>query len=152
MRNGVMLGCLLGLMTAGILAAAADKPVTEAAYIGVKKCKMCHMKQFKAWQKMKHAKNFEALVGDEKKDPECLKCHTTGFGDGGYDMNKSDEENKKFENVQCESCHGPGSKHFKSPKNEKKETIIKKSASCADCHNLHKSFGEEAKKKREAGK
>ncbi|MFH1726307.1 MAG: multiheme c-type cytochrome [Elusimicrobiota bacterium] len=121
------------------------------AYIGEKKCKMCHMKQHKTWTESLHSKNFSVLIGDEKQDPSCLKCHTTGFGKGGYDPAKSEEENSKFLNVQCESCHGPGSDHFKAPMTQKKETIVRATTACAGCHNPHKSFGEEAKAKRKGG-
>ncbi len=138
-------------LIAGLSAASlfAEKPGQKGAtYLGAAKCKMCHMKQYKAWEKMKHSKNFASLVGPEKKNPECLKCHTTGFGVGGYDVSKSAAENKKFENVQCESCHGPGSKHFKAPKAQRKSTIEMKTTACANCHNPHRKFGAEAKAKR----
>ncbi|MFH2201839.1 MAG: cytochrome c family protein [Elusimicrobiota bacterium] len=135
---------LLGAFFALDLAAQKDGP----AYIGVKKCKMCHMKQFKTWESSKHANNFAALQGDEKKNPECLKCHTTGFGQGGYELAKSDEENSAFINTQCEACHGPGGDHFKAPKDQKKATIQKEVKNCSNCHNPHKNFGEEAKAKR----
>ena len=105
-----------------------------AAYIGAKKCKACHMKQFKSWKKTTMATSFENLKAgvkaDEKKkagleadkdytaDPDCLKCHTTGYGNGGF---TTIAETPKLAGVQCESCHGPGgvfSKYMK--KNQKK--------------------------------
>ncbi len=137
---------LLGLFTSGVSAAPAGQKGAE--YIGEKKCKMCHKKQHATWTKMKHANNFSALVGDEKKDPSCLACHTTGYGKGGYDLAKPAEHNAKFENVQCESCHGPGSKHMKAKKPEKKNTISLKVTTCSGCHNPHVNRGEEAKAKR----
>ncbi len=54
---------------------------------------------------------------DYSRDKDCLRCHTTGFGQkGGYAI--PDEKDKKaarkaedLEGVACESCHGPGSKY-----------------------------------------
>lgn len=56
---------------------------------------------------------------DYTREPDCLKCHVTGWGEpGGYTI--PDEKNKKakrkaqkLEGVGCESCHGPGSKYVK---------------------------------------
>ena len=100
-------------------------------YVGVKKCKTCHKKekignQYGKWLESPHAKAFESLksdtakkvaaqlgIDDPTKSERCLRCHTTGFGEGGYDLNASAEHNAKFEGVQCEACHGPGSAYRK---------------------------------------
>lgn len=121
-------------------------------YIGVKKCSMCHKKeakgaQLKQWQGSAHANAFETLKNEESakiakemdlKVPayeaaECLICHSTGFGNGGYEVKDAEFWAQKTEKgkptkdvilmsnlqaVGCESCHGPGSK-FKSTKTMK---------------------------------
>jgi tetratricopeptide (TPR) repeat protein len=103
-----------------------------ATYIGVKKCKSCHFKQWNSWRKTKMAQTFEVLkpgVRSEEKtklkfdpnkdytrDTTCLGCHTSGFGiPGGYIVPADgDAEAKKQAadnaGVTCEGCHGPGSK------------------------------------------
>ncbi|MHC4583363.1 MAG: multiheme c-type cytochrome [Planctomycetota bacterium] len=103
-----------------------------ATYIGVKKCKSCHFKQWNSWRKTNMAKAFESLKpgvkSEEKtklkfdpnkdytKDPTCLGCHVSGFGipggyvvpaDGDADAKKQAKDNA---GVTCEGCHGPGSK------------------------------------------
>ena len=103
-----------------------------ATYIGVKKCKSCHFKQWNSWRKTEMAKAFESLKpgvkSEEKtklkfdpnkdytKDPTCLGCHTSGYGmpggyivppDGDADALKQAKDNA---GVTCEGCHGPGSK------------------------------------------
>ncbi len=105
-----------------------------AKYITAKKCKTCHMKQYKAWKKTKMATSYENLkpgVKAEAKekaglepdkdyttDADCLRCHTTGYGEpGGF---KSIEETPKLINVQCEACHGPGGDFSKIMKKKKK--------------------------------
>ena len=118
-------------------------------YVGTKKCSSCHKKdekgaQYKVWEKARHSKAFETLKGEEaikiaaekglKNDPweapECLKCHTTGYGKGGYEVKdaafwnpdpedragkKAVKRMKGLQAVGCEVCHGPGSK-YKSKK------------------------------------
>jgi tetratricopeptide (TPR) repeat protein len=103
-----------------------------ARYLGYKKgCKSCHYKEWKSWKGTKMAKAFEALKPgasvetkvkfnlDPKKDytedPNCLGCHTTGFGlPGGYVIPrgakyKVREASKQTVGGTCEACHGPGS-------------------------------------------
>ncbi len=106
-----------------------------AKYVGAKKCKACHMKQYKAWKKTSMATSFEKLKAgvdaDAKKkagldpakdythDAKCLACHTTGYGkEGGF---KSIEETPKLANVQCEGCHGPGSEYKNVMKKSRKK-------------------------------
>ena len=71
------------------------------AYVGSKKCKMCHKVQYESWEKTKKFTTFETLKPgnavevkekhgldpnkDYTKDESCRKCHTTGYGhEGGY--------------------------------------------------------------------
>ena len=104
----------------------------EATYVGVKKCKSCHFKQWNSWRKTEMAKAFESLKpgvkSEEKiklkfdpnkdytKDTTCLSCHTSGFGiPGGYIVPadgdaEADKQAKDNAGVTCEGCHGPGSK------------------------------------------
>ena len=82
-----------------------------AAYIGSKACGACHASALKVWERSGHAHAWEALEakGDEV-DPECVRCHVTGFGlIGGFDPASSAPVN-----VQCEACHGPGAEHAAS--------------------------------------
>ena len=132
------------------------------SFVGVKKCGMCHKKdasgnQLKIWKNSKHAKAYETLktaeadaIAKEKgfktkavETPECLACHTTGHDVDAALLGKSF---KTEEGVQCESCHGAGSKykskkimkdHSKAVANGlveyKDEASIK--AQCVTCHN-----------------
>ena len=133
-------------------AADADK---AAEYVGANKCKMCHMKQHKAWLETKHA---NALIGLQKADPKvaadmaaklkveisgspaktdgCVSCHVTGFHlAGGYPAADS-TKTAAVSNVTCESCHGPGSLHVAAPMAEKKKFINKAVTAnlCTQCH------------------
>jgi len=103
-----------------------------ATYIGVKKCKSCHFKQWNSWRKTNMAKAFDSLKPgvksaektklkfdpnkDYTKDATCLGCHTSGFGiPGGYIVLADGDAEAKEQaadnaGVTCEGCHGPGSK------------------------------------------
>lgn len=148
-------------------------------YVGSSKCKMCHNKvekgaQYTKWLESPHAETFETLKSDKSAQiaadkgiegnaweaPECLKCHSTGFGNGGYEVKceafwnpaaddkagaKAVKRMKALKNVGCESCHGAGSA-YKSSK--VKKAIIAgevepasvgllevNEATCVACHN-----------------
>ena len=110
-------------------------------YVGVKSCGMCHKKakvgeQLKIWEESKHASAFRTLQTEEADKiaaekgfktkaaatPECLKCHVTGYDKDAKMFGK------KFnieDGVQCESCHGAGSKF-------KKKKIMKDHAKAVD--------------------
>ena len=143
-RNRLVVGGLAIIATViltGMLVASAGEPPKEAQYVGVKKCRLCHLKEHKSWKKTKHASNFEVLIGAERSNPDCVRCHTTGFGKpGGF---VSEEKTPGMENVSCESCHGPGSEHVKAAKSapdsgawEKKINKTPQNA-CVQCHNPH---------------
>jgi DnaJ-class molecular chaperone len=98
---GILLGCVL--MAAATVPARAQ----AASYVGVDKCKLCHLEQYNVWKSTRHSHALEAL-GDSKSKPECLPCHTTAVN-GSKDPSATD-----LSNVQCEACHGPGSR-YKNP-------------------------------------
>jgi len=135
-------------------------------YVGVKKCKACHIKQYKSWMQTSMANSFENLklgvkAAEKKKaglDPEkdytadanCLGCHTTGYGKpGGF---KSIAETPNLANVQCEGCHGPGG-DFKMVMKNKMFKLTdataagltvpnEKNNNCMECHNAESPFNE----------
>jgi RecJ-like exonuclease len=120
--------------------AAADKAAgEEAAYVGVKKCKVCHIKIYQTWKETKHALAFDKLNEQEKQDAKCNECHVTG-------------KDVTFPGIQCEACHGPGSKftsatimnkkkYEANPEGQRKMAleaglvIAPNEASCKQCHN-----------------
>ncbi|RMF08442.1 MAG: cytochrome C554 [Candidatus Neomarinimicrobiota bacterium] len=164
---------VLALLAIGVLMAQQNE------YVGVNKCKMCHNKtksgaQYKVWSASPHAKAFEALKSEAAakivqergiktnawETPECVKCHTTGFGQGGYEIKDEtfwnpapdDKDGKKavkrmagLQNVTCEACHGAGSgyKSMKTMKGLYSGTIepasvgltIPDEKTCVKCHN-----------------
>jgi len=111
----------------------------EATYVGVKKCKTCHIKVYQTWKETKHALAFDKLSEQEKQDAKCTECHTTG-----KDVN--------FPGIQCEACHAPGSKftsatimnkkkYSADPEGQRKMAleagliIAPDEKNCKQCHN-----------------
>jgi len=86
-------------------------PVTigKPAYVGGEACSDCHDEAADFWQTTRHAQAYETLQEDNKEfDLLCVGCHVTGFRKpGGSEV----VENLGLRDVQCESCHGPGSAH-----------------------------------------
>ena len=106
----------------------------KAEYSGEETCSVCHREQHATWELTKHASAWETLVAHgADRDPECLKCHTVGFGQpGGFDALKRQTE---LRGVQCENCHGRGGPH-QSPEFTKAgyEPI------CLTCHDPQHSL------------
>ena len=86
-------------------------------YVGSEACKGCHSDMYKKWLTTPHSHAYQKLEETKNPslrqyDPECIVCHTVGFG---YKSGFRDETSTpKLKNVGCESCHGPGSEHIVS--------------------------------------
>jgi hypothetical protein len=135
---------------------APKKEAPKSEYVGVNKCKMCHMKEYKAWAETKHAhalENLKAATPDQLKkmnellkasvtdpgtDATCVKCHVTGYKEtGGYPAADS-AKTAAVAFVGCEDCHGPGSAHLAVPMSNKegrKASIQHPTVeTCTKCH------------------
>ena len=139
----------------------------EHAFVGAKKCKGCHMKEWKSWSETKMARSFDLLKPGERStqkkaagldpdkdytaDEECIPCHVTGYGrPGGF---VSFEKTPDLAGVGCEMCHGPGYTYLKpeymSLKNKeyKRADLVKAGLVaeptvelCDGCHNTRSPF------------
>ncbi len=124
-------------------------------------CALCHQTNFDRWKDTGHATMFSRGIDGIASDhyaERCISCHTTGydaspsaindgFDDvqselgwifptalhaGNWDTLKTDFTKLAHRaNIQCESCHGPGSLH----KGDKTSIDMSLDASvCAYCH------------------
>ena len=109
----------------------------NAEFIGANACKMCHSQQHDQWMTTAHATAFNTLLDVKRHyQPECVKCHVTGAGlASGYKMG---DLTHPLLNVQCEMCHGPGSKHVSNPVSAKMIKTPPKSL-CITCHDAEHS-------------
>ncbi len=158
--------CCAGLaLWAGVPAAA------EHSYVGSKKCKMCHIKEYNSWAETKMAKAFELLkpgvAAEAKKkaaldpqkdytaDKDCVACHVTGHGKpGGF---KDAASTPDLVGVGCESCHGAGGTYTQKEHMSLQNKEYKKAAllavglkdptqeMCVECHNSKSPFFKEFK-------
>ncbi|HDN95167.1 MAG TPA: hypothetical protein ENG76_03690, partial [Nitrospirae bacterium] len=108
----------------------AERPLAGATYSGVKKCAECHQPFEESWKDTRHAGAFQTLEkAGKSSDPECIKCHSVGFGEkGGF---YSIETTPDLANVQCEECHGLDRGHlddFSKPMRPVTEKV------CLKCH------------------
>jgi hypothetical protein len=70
----------------------------------------------------------------EQKPYDCGECHTTGYAPQGH---QDDLEGIigtwAFPGVQCEECHGPGSRHAENPSGVRM-VLERSSQLCGECH------------------
>jgi len=97
-------------------------PDTNPVFVGSEKCKKCHEHAYEVWKNTPHSHAYQTLVDAKEPsqrqfDPECIICHTVGFGyqSGFVTIDKT----PVLKDVGCESCHGPCSEHAKTPNDEK---------------------------------
>ncbi|MCY3683309.1 MAG: multiheme c-type cytochrome [Gemmatimonadetes bacterium] len=106
-------------------------------YVGVETCKGCHATEVADWEQSHHANAFNRLLQKQKHyQPDCVTCHTTGFGyPTGFRIGK---DVKRLTNVQCEVCHGPGEQHARRPE----ISNIRRTPSpdlCQRCHDANQT-------------
>jgi len=126
----------------------------EPTYVGVEACYNCHQDAVKLWRaalvelpgtdeagrpvvrKLGHSKAWQTLrdVGKDK-DRTCVGCHSVGFNAPGGYCRVSDVDFRT--DVQCEACHGPGSKHIQNGGDKSSLTVLEvKEATCRGCHHV----------------
>ena len=94
--------------------AAKRKQKQNRVYATDQTCLTCHSREHDLWSKTGHSRAYAALQEVNKSfDPECLTCHTTGFGKPGGFISEID--NPELKNVQCEMCHGARLEHTRNP-------------------------------------
>jgi hypothetical protein len=154
---------VLSVLFAGLATTAAG----DHAYVGSKKCKMCHLKEHKSWAETKMATSFDTLKPGERaeaktkagldpdkdytKDATCIPCHATGYGkEGGF---QDIESTPDLAGVGCEMCHGPGGTYIADGYMTLKNKEYKKAdlaavgltdpiskSTCDVCHNADSPF------------
>lgn len=149
---------MIGLEGLGIRPVPGPQKETHGDYVGSAKCEACHTESYKVWKKSGHAKAWNTLekaTPPRDGDPECIACHVIGWNterffpyQGGF---QSAAKTPHLENVGCESCHGPGSRHVEAEmggnvelqKQLQKTMVVTKEEAekhlCLSCHDLDNS-------------
>jgi hypothetical protein len=111
-------------------------------FVGTQACAKCHQPAVDFWKTTVHAQAWKTLVDvDKQYHYDCIGCHVTGFAKAGGSSLGSAEK-QKLVDVQCEVCHGPGSKHVDEAGLDDPRTITRKPPDnfCADnCHTKEHS-------------
>jgi hypothetical protein len=125
--------------------AAAGQPVPAPAkgkpsYVGSEACSDCHQDQVDFWKTTRHAGAWKTLVDrGQQFDYECIGCHVTGWGQpGGSNL----AHNENLRDVQCETCHGPGSIHVAKGGEETPAAVVlspKPELCASQCHTKEHS-------------
>ncbi len=122
--------------------ASRDKSCPPAApgeaYIGSRACFGCHEVAFAVYERTPHAHAWRTLTKRGKAcDPGCVGCHSVGYDEPGGYCRLADAG--IYQNVGCESCHGPGAAHARAPYQRGRwgERFSRGAgaAACTGCHN-----------------
>ncbi len=119
-------------------------------------CGNCHVEKQGKWVQTAHADAWAGLKSSPAAQASCEGCHSVGelgnrtTGAAGYAATK----HVRYEDVQCESCHGPGLEHATDPKDETVplasiQVTTGPATGCGECHSdTHHPFVEEWAKSR----
>lgn len=101
-----------------------DPPAQAAGFLGYSDearkltvCGNCHIGQQGAWEGTAHADAWATLQAAGGGQPFCETCHAVSqsgnatSGDGGWPAT----QDVRYQDVQCENCHGPGEIHVSNP-------------------------------------
>lgn len=105
----------------------------QASYVGLEACSKCHESQRKFWDSTSHAAAYATLSSQHKEfNLDCVSCHVTGYGKPGGSTVTHVEN---LTAVQCEVCHGPGSKHVANTKDKSAITTPTLGFCASECHH-----------------
>ncbi len=116
-------------------------------------CGNCHVGQQGRWEETAHADAWSSLAESGASQPFCEACHSVSSR--GNAVTESSvgwvaTRNTRYQDVQCESCHGPGLDHVTlpdAPGNQPVATISlgpDSELGCAQCHSgAHHPFADE---------
>jgi hypothetical protein len=142
-----------------------SQTITASTYMGINTCSLCHSggqiasNKVLPWSKTLHATRFTRGINGEtgtNYSAADLEFHTVGFNtatNGGFDeiaqlagwtvpetLNSNNwsavpASVKNLANIQCESCHGPGSEHAFSLGNTNRIAVSFNAGLCGQCHD-----------------
>jgi len=80
-------------------------------------CRACHAEKYDEWKDTRHASAWSALAESGQAQESCEACHAVdGRGNAVDDpAGWVATRDARYQDVQCESCHGPGLGHITNP-------------------------------------
>ena len=110
---------------------APPAPRGTAHYVGAETCRDCHEEAYAVWEGTPHRRAYRTIEDVSKNfNLSCVGCHVTGYRQpGGSEV----VQNEGLRDVQCESCHGPGSAHVTARPGPARRTTIRRTADAEFC-------------------
>ena len=114
-------------------------------------CGNCHIEKQSDWEETGHADAWDGLQDSGHAQQFCEGCHTVSENGNlvaevaGYNATMD----VRYEDVQCESCHGPGLEHVSNPTDANIPLAALNAGAdaatgCAECHQgSHHGFADE---------
>ena len=87
----------------------------DEASVNLTVCGNCHVGQQSGWEETAHADAYDVLGASP--DESCTECHAVterGNASEGQ-IGFASTHDPRYQDVQCESCHGPGATHVSNP-------------------------------------
>jgi predicted CXXCH cytochrome family protein len=115
-------------------------------------CGNCHVDQQTKWSGTKHSHAWADLQASGHSSGECQACHSVNDrGNATTDTaaGYTSTQDVRYQDVQCESCHGPGLVHITAPTIDNRPLAsiavsIGSDNGCSECHTgVHSPFVEE---------
>lgn len=115
-------------------------------------CGNCHVDQQTKWSGTKHSHAWADLQASGHSSDECQACHSVNDkGNATTDVASGYTSTKdaRYQDVQCESCHGPGLDHITAPTIDNRPLAsiavsVGSDNGCSECHTgIHTPFVEE---------
>ena len=136
-------------------------PAQAGGYVGLSDtttnltvCGNCHVTHQNQWEETAHATAFaDATAAAPQIADLCASCHAvsevgnSNEAAGGWPATRD----RRYQSVQCESCHGPGEAHVRNPNDATATAMLASinagpdmNGTCAECHSgAHHPYVEE---------
>jgi predicted CXXCH cytochrome family protein len=123
-------------------------------------CGSCHVDYQRRWFDTKHASAWANLQKSGASTGACQACHSVNnLGNAVTDtaVGYRSTHDERYQDVQCESCHGPGLTHASNPNSSNRPLASIKADtnitnSCGECHTgVHEPFVNEWKQTNASG-
>jgi len=117
-------------------------------------CGSCHIDSQTRWAATKHASAWADLQASGHATGSCQACHSVdNLGNAISDtaVGYRSTKDARYQDVQCESCHGPGLTHASSPTSANRPLASIRADTnatngCGECHTgVHEPFVDEWK-------
>lgn len=127
-----------------------NPPAAAGNYLGytdttakITACGSCHVEVQAQWRGTAHATAFGVLPATAQ--PFCQACHAVGhLGNADTTTNAgwNGSRDRRYVDVQCENCHGPGLTHASTPNSTNRPipslnvdtTAAARRGTCGECH------------------